>query len=235
MSHTGFPTTPLRVDTWSMCQADNKRGKNGLASERWSSIYTCTTGSHHASNMTIGAAAKRADVGIETNHYDEHKRRPPLRRGALGYHDDDIVTIARLCAIGTGGGLPGIPLAILFPQTKFTLIDSTAKKIKVVNEIINAAGIRNVLARAERSEEITGQYDFIVGRAVAETDQFVKLTRHLSSPESFNDVRNGWILLKGGDLEKEIAPFRSSVEVIPLSAWFDEPYFETKKIVYLPR
>ncbi len=137
--------------------------------------------------------------------------------------------------VGTGGGLPGIPLAILFPQAKFTLIDSTAKKIRVVNEIINAAGIRNVLARAERSEEITGQYDFIEGRAVTETDHFVKLTRHLASPESFNDVRNGWILLKGGDLDKEIAPFRSSVEVIPLSTWFDEPYFETKKIVYLPR
>ena len=137
--------------------------------------------------------------------------------------------------VGTGGGLPGIPLAILFPQAKFTLIDSTAKKIKVVNEIISAADLRNVLARAERSEEITGQYDFIIGRAVTETDQFVKLTRHLASPESFNDVRNGWILLKGGDLKKEIAPFKGSAEVIPLSSWFDEPYFETKKIVYLPR
>ncbi len=137
--------------------------------------------------------------------------------------------------VGTGGGLPGIPLAILFPQVKFTLIDSTAKKIKVVNEIISATDLRNVLARAERSEEITGQYDFIIGRAVTETDQFVKLTRHLASPESFNDVRNGWILLKGGDLEKEIAPFKGSAEVIPLNSWFDEPYFETKKIVYLPR
>lgn len=137
--------------------------------------------------------------------------------------------------VGTGGGLPGIPLAILFPQVKFTLIDSTAKKIKVVNEIINAADIRNILARAERAEEISGQYDFIVGRAVTETEQFVKLTRHLASPESFNTIRNGWILLKGGDLEKEIAPFKGSAEVIPLSSWFDEPYFETKKIVYLPR
>ncbi|MDX9772746.1 MAG: 16S rRNA (guanine(527)-N(7))-methyltransferase RsmG [Bacteroidales bacterium] len=137
--------------------------------------------------------------------------------------------------VGTGGGLPGIPLAILFPQAEFTLIDSIAKKIRVVNEIIAATGIRNVLARAARSEEITGQYDFIIGRAVTNTKQFVSLTRHLASPRSFNEVRNGWILLKGGDLEREVTPFRASAEVIPVSRWFDEPYFETKKIVYLPR
>jgi 16S rRNA (guanine527-N7)-methyltransferase len=136
--------------------------------------------------------------------------------------------------IGTGGGLPGIPLAILFPDVKFTLIDSITKKIRVVKEIVSGAGIRNVQARVERAEEMRGQYDFVVGRAVTETEQFIRLTGHLVSPRSFNDVRNGWILLKGGDLEREIAPFRGSVEVIPVSRWFDEPYFGTKKIVYLP-
>lgn len=137
--------------------------------------------------------------------------------------------------IGTGGGLPGIPLAILLPEVRFTLIDSIAKKIMVVNEITAAAGIGNVLARPVRSEKTTGTYDFIIGRAVTEVEQFVKLTRHLSSPRSFNIIKNGWIFLKGGDLEKELRPFHSSAAVVPISSWFDEPYFETKKIVYLPR
>lgn len=137
--------------------------------------------------------------------------------------------------IGTGGGLPGIPLAILFPEVKFTLIDSIAKKIRVVNEITAAAGIGNVLARTTRSEETSGEYDFIIGRAVTEMEQFVKITRHLSSPHSFNTLKNGWILLKGGDLGRELLPFRTSASVVPISSWFDEPYFETKKIVYLPR
>ncbi|MFN2336805.1 MAG: 16S rRNA (guanine(527)-N(7))-methyltransferase RsmG, partial [Bacteroidales bacterium] len=137
--------------------------------------------------------------------------------------------------IGTGGGLPGIPLAILFPEVRFTLIDSIVKKIKVVSEITTAAGIGNVLARPVRSEKTTGTYDFIIGRAVTEMEQFVKLTRHLSSPRSFNNIKNGWIFLKGGDLESELRPFHSSAIIVPISTWFDEPYFETKKIVYLPR
>ncbi len=137
--------------------------------------------------------------------------------------------------VGTGGGLPGIPLAILFPEVRFTLIDSIAKKIKVVNEISAATGIGNVLARTVRSEETAGAYDFIIGRAVTEMEQFVKLTRHLCSPRSFNTIKNGWILLKGGDLENELRPFKSSATVVSVGNWFDEPYFETKKIVYLPR
>ncbi len=137
--------------------------------------------------------------------------------------------------IGTGGGLPGIPLAILFPEVKFTLIDSIAKKIRVVNEITAAAGIGNVLARTVRSENTTGEYDFIIGRAVTEMETFVKITRHLSSPRSFNAIKNGWIFLKGGDLSRELLPFQASAAVVPISNWFDEPYFETKKIVYLPR
>lgn len=137
--------------------------------------------------------------------------------------------------IGTGGGLPGIPLAILFPEVRFTLIDSVAKKIRVVDEITAAAGIGNVLARAVRSEDTSGEYDFIIGRAVTEMEQFVKITRHLSSPRSFNAMKNGWIFLKGGDLDRELRPFMASASVVPISNWFDEPYFETKKVVYLSR
>ena len=136
--------------------------------------------------------------------------------------------------IGTGGGLPGIPLAILFPEARFTLVDSITKKIKVVKEIADATGLRNVIALAERAERIKGQYDFITGRAVMETVKFVSLTRHLVSPRSFNEVRNGWIMLKGGDLAEELSPFRATAEIVPVSRWFEEPYFETKKIVYIP-
>jgi 16S rRNA (guanine527-N7)-methyltransferase len=137
--------------------------------------------------------------------------------------------------IGTGGGLPGIPLAILFPDVRFTLIDSIAKKIKVAREIANAASIGNVTTIAARSEDITGSYDFIVGRAVTEMSRLVKITRHLISPRSFNSLRNGWVLLKGGDLTGELEPFETECMAVPISRWFDEPYFETKKVVYLPR
>lgn len=137
--------------------------------------------------------------------------------------------------IGTGGGLPGIPLAILFPEVKFTLVDSIAKKIKVASEIATAASLNNVTTIAARSEDITGSYDFVVGRAVTDMSRLVKITRHLLSSQSFNSLKNGWILLKGGDLTMELEPFAAKCMVVPVSRWFDESYFETKKVVYLPR
>lgn len=136
--------------------------------------------------------------------------------------------------VGTGGGLPGIPLAIFYPEVKFTLVDSIAKKIKVAESIASDAGLENVTAVTARAENIRGQYDFVIGRAVTETEQFISLTKHLVSPRSFNERKNGWILLKGGDLESELSPYRDSAEMTPISKWFKEPWFETKKVVYIP-
>jgi 16S rRNA (guanine527-N7)-methyltransferase len=136
--------------------------------------------------------------------------------------------------VGTGGGLPGIPLAIMFPDVNFTLIDSIVKKINVVKEIATAAGITNVTAVAVRSEDYTGRFEFIISRAVTETGRFINLTRHLIAPRSINALKNGYIFLKGGDLGSELEPFTKTVVVEPVSQWFDEPWFETKKIVYLP-
>jgi len=136
--------------------------------------------------------------------------------------------------VGTGGGFPGIPLAILFPDCHFHLIDSVAKKIKVVNEIAHAIELKNIHAEQIRAEKIKSTYDFIVSRAVTSLPDFYNWVKGTINKNSVNELKNGIIYLKGGDLTEEIKQFKPSVQVYNISPFFEEPFFETKKIVYLP-
>ncbi len=136
--------------------------------------------------------------------------------------------------VGTGGGFPGIPLAILFPQCRFTLVDSVGKKIKVASEIAKAIGLTNVECIQERIEDEKRQYDFVVSRAVMPLPDLVKLTRKNVKRQQSNALPNGLIVLKGGELQAEVAPFHKIAEVTSVSDFFHEEYFKTKKVIYLP-
>jgi len=132
--------------------------------------------------------------------------------------------------VGTGGGFPGIPLAILFPETQFTLIDSIGKKVKVVNEIINATGLMNVTTFQKRSNEYKEKYNFITGRAVTAFPSFYDSVVHLLKK---GNSRNGILYLKGGNFDDELKGFKKK-QVFRISDYFDEDFFETKKLIYLP-
>ena len=136
--------------------------------------------------------------------------------------------------VGTGGGFPGIPLAILFPECQFLLIDSIGKKIKVASEVAKALGLTNAVCKQERAEEEKQKFDFVVSRAVMPLPDLVKLVRKNISNKHRNAVPNGVVVLKGGDLKDEIAPFLKTAEVTPCSQWFSGEWFETKQIIYLP-
>ena len=135
--------------------------------------------------------------------------------------------------VGTGGGFPGIPLAIFFPEVQFTLVDSIGKKIKVVNEVVEGLELTNVTTINARVEEIPGQFDFIVSRAVAAMPTFVHWIKGKIKKESKHDIRNGILYLKGGDLHEELKNYRTA-EIFDLTNYFKEDFFETKKMVYLP-
>ncbi|UGU14536.1 16S rRNA (guanine(527)-N(7))-methyltransferase RsmG [Sinomicrobium kalidii] len=139
----------------------------------------------------------------------------------------------KILDVGTGGGFPGIPLAILFPETDFYLVDSIGKKIKVVQAVAEALELKNVKAEHLRAEKVKGRFDFIVSRAVTNMPDFVKWVRNKTSPEDKHQLRNGILYLKGGNLTEELQPFPKAKEY-PLSAYFEEDFFETKKVVHLP-
>ncbi|MGA0557387.1 16S rRNA (guanine(527)-N(7))-methyltransferase RsmG [Larkinella sp. VNQ87] len=137
--------------------------------------------------------------------------------------------------VGTGGGFPGIPLAILFPLVDFHLVDSIGKKIKVVTEVSSALGLTNVRAEQARVEHLNTTYDFVVSRAVTRLQPFLGWVRYKILKNGNNPLRNGVLYLKGGDLTEELAEIKDKYQIYELSAYFDEPFFETKKVVYLPK
>lgn len=138
-----------------------------------------------------------------------------------------------LLDVGTGGGFPGIPLAILFPNVKFMLVDSIGKKIKVVEEVMEGLALENVTAKNSRVEDIKGEFDFIVSRAVAAMPTFTHWVRGKIKKDSLHDRKNGILYLKGGDLTEELKEYKK-VEIYSLADYFQEDFFETKKVVYLP-
>lgn len=135
--------------------------------------------------------------------------------------------------IGTGGGFPGIPLAILFPNCKFKLIDSIGKKTRVAAAVANAIGLKNVVVEHRNAIEEKNKYDFVVSRAVMNASDLVKLIRKNVSKEQRNALPNGLICLKGGDMTEEIAPFRNHSEVWDLELYFNDEFFDTKKVMYI--
>lgn len=139
---------------------------------------------------------------------------------------------AEVLDVGTGGGFPGIPLAILFPEVQFTLVDSIGKKIKVVDEVVSGLGLTNVRTYNSRVEDIDGKFDFIVSRAVAAMPTFVHWTRGKIKKKSVHALENGILYLKGGDLTEELQEYQNA-RIYALSDFFEEEFFETKKVVYL--
>lgn len=143
-------------------------------------------------------------------------------------------TMAEIMDLGTGGGFPGIPLAIMFPDANFYLVDSIGKKIKVVQNVVESLQLKNVTAEQIRAEQVERDFDFIVSRAVTDLSQFVGWVRGKISDIHYHKLHNGIIYLKGGDLTEEIAPFKKKVRLFDISDFFEEEYFETKKVIYMP-
>lgn len=145
-----------------------------------------------------------------------------------------FASMSEVLDVGTGGGFPGVPLAIMFPDARFTLIDSIGKKIKVVSDVIDRLGLTNSTAMQIRAEQLEGEYDFVVSRAVTTLGEFVPWVKKKISKSQYNDLRNGILYLKGGDLTKELFTFRHKVKTWDISDFFNEEFFETKKVIYLP-
>lgn len=135
---------------------------------------------------------------------------------------------------GTGGGFPGIPLAIMFPEANFKLIDGTGKKIKVATEVGNAIGLENILPMHLRGEEEKGKFDFIVSRAVMPLPDLMKIVKKNIAKDQHNALANGLLVLKGGNLDEEIKPYKKVIDQTELTQWFDEEWFKEKYLLYLP-
>lgn len=163
------------------------------------------------------------------NLYEHHVLHSLAIAKAIGFKPG-----TEILDFGTGGGFPGIPLAIMFPECQFKLIDGTGKKILVATEVAKAVGLKNVVAEHLRGEDEKGHYDFVVSRAVMPLPDLVKIVRKNISKTQRNAMMNGVICLKGGNVEAEVQPYRRIVEVSDISQWFTEEWFREKNVIYLP-
>jgi 16S rRNA (guanine527-N7)-methyltransferase len=168
----------------------------------------------------------RKDIG---NLYEHHVLHSLAIAKALHFHDGSIIL-----DFGTGGGFPGIPLAIMFPACQFKLIDGTGKKILVAKEVSNAIGLKNCYPEHLRGEDEKGKYDFVVSRAVMQLSDLMKIVKKNVSSRQQNAMANGVITLKGGDVQAETYPFRKIVEVMDIDNWFEEEWFREKHLIYVP-
>ena len=168
----------------------------------------------------------RKDIG---NLYEHHVLHSLAIAKALHFHDG-----SKILDFGTGGGFPGIPLAIMFPACQFKLIDGTGKKILVAKEVSNAIGLKNCFPEHLRGEDEKGKYDFVVSRAVMQLSDLMKIVKKNVSTRQQNAMANGVITLKGGDVQAETYPFRKIVEVMDIDNWFEEEWFREKHLIYVP-
>lgn len=181
---------------------------------------------YHDWNSKINVISRK-DID---NLYEHHVLHSLAIAKAINFREG-----TRIMDFGCGGGFPGIPLAIMFPQCEFKLIDGTAKKIRVCNEVATAIGLKNVTAEQRRGEEEKEQFDFIVSRAVMPLPDLHKIVKKNIAKISHNSMPNGIFCLKGGDLQEELKPFRNIVEKAELSTWFSEEWYQQKYLIYLPR
>lgn len=168
----------------------------------------------------------RKDIG---NLYEHHVLHSLAIAKALHFHDG-----SKILDFGTGGGFPGIPLAIMFPACQFKLIDGTGKKILVAKEVSNAIGLKNCYPEHLRGEDEKSKYDFVVSRAVMQLSDLMKIVKKNVSSRQQNAMANGVITLKGGDVQAETYPFRKIVEVMDIDNWFEEEWFREKHLIYVP-
>lgn len=190
--------------------------------EQFAALYDL----HQDWNAKINVISRK-DI---TNLYEHHVLHSLAIAKFINFRDDTNVL-----DFGTGGGFPGIPLAIIYPQANFKMIDGTGKKIKVATEVANAIGLENVLPQHKRGEEEKGKFDFIVSRAVMPLPDLMKIVRKNIAKDNHNALENGVIVLKGGNLEEELQPYRKVALVEKLSQWFTEEWFEEKNLIYVPR